>query len=274
MSTWVIGDIQGCMSSLEALLARIDFDPASDRLWQVGDLVNRGPRSLDVVRWARGLGEAFTCVLGNHDLHLLARAAGVAGPKKRDTLDEILAAPDRDLLIDWLRTRPLAHRDGERMMVHAGLHPRWTAKEAGKLAREISDALAADDWRDWMARLAQDKAPRWRDDLRGIERARAILAYLARARCLDARGDLVTDFDGHPKDAPDGARAWFEHPDASWRHHTIVFGHWAALGLTIGVRHLGVDSGCVWGSQLTAVCLDDRRVVQVDAVERRDNLRA
>ena len=249
MATWAIGDIQGCMDELQRLLAAIDFEPARDRLWLVGDLVNRGPRSLDVLRWARGLDHAITCVLGNHDLHLLQRVAGTAGPKKRDTLDDVLAAPDRDELIDWLRRRPLLHVEDDRVLVHAGLHPEWTVKKAKKLAREIEDGLAAPDWREWIAAHWGEHA--------------APLSYLVRVRCVDENGVPDPDFDDHPRKARRGLRPWFEWADPAWGDHTVVFGHWAALGLTIGVRHIGLDSACVWGGQLTAMRLDDSFVVQV-----------
>jgi bis(5'-nucleosyl)-tetraphosphatase (symmetrical) len=243
MATWAIGDIQGCMDELERLLDAIAFDPASDRLWLVGDLVNRGPRSLDVLRWARRVEPV--CVLGNHDLHLLRRVAGVAGPKKRDTLDEVLAAPDRDELVDWLRRRPLVHVEDERVLVHAGLHPAWTVKKARKLAREFEEGLAGDDWRGRLDGHVDT------------------LSYLLRVRCLDEDGVPSRDFDDHPRKAPRGLRPWFEWPDPAWGDHTVIFGHWAMLGLTIGVRHIGLDSACVWGGQLTAMRLDDSFVVQV-----------
>jgi len=265
VATWAVGDIQGCMSSLERLLDAIQLGD-DDRLWLVGDLVNRGPRSLDVLRWARGLGDRAVCVLGNHDVHLLARAAGVAAEKKRDTLDEVLRAPDRDELVDWLRRRPLVHVDEDYLLVHAGLHPRWTAKKARKLAAEVEDGLRGDDWQEWIAELA-GKAPHWDDDLTGGPRLRAILSFLLRVRCLDRNHAPDPEFAGHPREAPRGLTAWFDQPDPAWGDHVIVFGHWAALGLTIGIRHLGLDSGCVWGRHLTAVRLDDERVVQVAAAE-------
>ncbi len=266
MATWAIGDLQGCMSSLERLLDRIAFDAGGDRLWLVGDLVNRGPRSLDVLRWAQGLGDAVVAVLGNHDLHLLARIAGAAEPKKRDTLDAVLAAPDRDVLGDWLRRRPLVHVEGEHLMVHAGLHPRWSAKRARALAAEIEVGLTGDDWRTWIKQLS-GKAQAWHDDLDGSERVRAIVQFFARVRMIDKDGVPDLGYDGPPHQAPRGLRPWFELADAKWSDHTAVFGHWSAMGLAVGPRHLGLDTGCVWGRRLTAVRLEDRMVVQVDAAE-------
>lgn len=254
------------MASLERLLALIDFAPSRDQLWLAGDLVNRGPRSLDVLRWAHGLDHAVTCVLGNHDLHLLARAAGAADAKRRDTLDEVLAAPDADRLIGWLRQRPLLHHDDRFALVHAGLHPRWTVADARARAAEIEHELRGPGWRAFLAQLA-GPVPTWHDRLGGGDRWRAILAYLVRVRCCRPDGRVVPDFDGPPADAPPGLVPWYALPDRAWRTHTVVFGHWAALGLSLGKDHLGIDTGCVWGKSLTALRLDDRSVFQVKAVE-------
>ena len=268
MSRYAIGDIQGCKASLDRLLSLIAFSPSRDELWLVGDLVNRGPRSLDVLRWARDLAGVVTCVLGNHDLHLLARVAGAAGEKKRDTLDEVLAAPDRNALVDWLRRRPLVHVDGTHLLVHAGLHPAWTATDARALAAELEHELAGPTWRAFLAATAtKDGPPRWDAKLGGSDRWRAILAYLVRARMVKPDGRVVADYDGAPAGAPSGTLPWFAVPHAAWATHTVVFGHWAALGLDLGKHHAGLDTGCVWGKQLTALRLDDRSVFQIKAVE-------
>ncbi|HTL38930.1 MAG TPA: symmetrical bis(5'-nucleosyl)-tetraphosphatase [Kofleriaceae bacterium] len=282
MAIYAIGDIQGCMASLERLLSLVDFSPGSDRLWLVGDLVNRGPRSLDVLRWAVEHDDIVTCVLGNHDIHLLARYAGAAPEKKRDTLDDILNARDAAKLIDWLRARPLFHVDGtsrraptspggvpgvtRHAMVHAGLHPQWTIDDARARAAEIEAALRAPTWRAFLAQL-RGPTPRWKPSLGGGDRSRAILAYLTRARMLDADGRLDDDFNGPPSQAPAGLVPWFKFPDAAWATHTVVFGHWAALGLDLGTHHIALDTGCVWGKSLTTMRLDDRMVFQVKAVE-------
>ena len=268
MARYAIGDIQGCMASLDRLLALIDFSPTRDHLWLVGDLVNRGPRSLDVLRWAYEHDGAITCVLGNHDVHLLARAAGAAPEKKRDTLDEVLAARDRDRLIDWLRARPLLHVDSTRALVHAGLHPRWTIADAMARAAEIEHELRGPSWRSFLAHLqAPGPTPRWDQRLGGGDRWRAILAYLIRARMLRSDGRVDPDFDGAPREAPAGLVPWFAVPAAAWSTHTIVFGHWSALGLDLGSHHIALDTGCVWGRSLTALRLDDRMVFQIKAVE-------
>jgi bis(5'-nucleosyl)-tetraphosphatase (symmetrical) len=266
--TFAIGDIQGCMSSLDRLLSLIDFQRSRDRLWLVGDLVNRGPRSLDVLRWARELGDRVQLVLGNHDLHLLSRAAGAATEKKRDTLDEVLAARDADKLLDWLRGQPLLHVDGKLAMVHGGLHPRWTIDDSLARAAEIEAQLRAPTWRAFLAQVqAHGSVPRWDDKLGGGDRYRAILAYLVRARTLKPDGRVEDTFDGPPAQAPAGCVPWFAFPDAAWKTHTVVFGHWAALGLDLGPHHIGLDTGCVWGKSLTAMRLDDRMVFQVKSVE-------
>ena len=265
MATYAIGDIQGCMASLERLLALVAFS-SQDRLWLVGDLVNRGPRSLDVLRWAQSLGDRVTCVLGNHDLHLLGRAAGAASEKKRDTLDDVLKARDVDRLLDWLRSRPLMHVEGAFAMVHGGLHPAWTIDDARARAAEIERELRAPTWRAFLAQL-HGPTPRWDGRLGGGDRWRAILAYLVRARTLKPDGRVESDFDGAPAQAPPGCVPWFAFPGAAWVTHTVVFGHWAALGLDLGAHHIGLDTGCVWGKALTAMRLDDRMLFQIKAVE-------
>jgi len=268
VATFAIGDIQGCMSSLERLLALVDFQRTRDRVWLVGDLVNRGPRSLDVLRWARELGDRAQIVLGNHDLHLLARAAGAAPEKKRDTLDEVLHARDADRLLDWLRMQPLFHVEGPYAMVHGGLHPKWTVSDTLARAAEIEAQLRAPTWRAFLSQIqAQGSTPRWDKRLGGGDRYRAILAYLVRARTLKPDGRVEDTFDGAPALAPAGCVPWFAFPNAAWMTHTIVFGHWAALGLDLGAHHVGLDTGCVWGRALTAMRLDDRMVFQVKAVE-------
>ncbi|MBA3501000.1 MAG: symmetrical bis(5'-nucleosyl)-tetraphosphatase [Myxococcota bacterium] len=266
MARYAIGDVQGCFASLQRLLALIDFSPGRDQLWFVGDLVNRGPRSLDMMRWALQHEQHVTVVLGNHDLHFLARAAGASGEKKRDTLDELLAAKDRDRLVDWLRRRSLAHVDGEYVMVHAGIHPQWTVQDTRARAAEIEHELAGPSWRAFLTQL-HGSPPRWDARLGGGDRWRSILGYLVRARTLKPDGRLEPDFDGPPSQAPAGCVPWFAFPERAWATHTAVFGHWAALGLDIGPRHVGLDTGCVWGKTLTAMRLDDRSVFQVKAVE-------
>jgi bis(5'-nucleosyl)-tetraphosphatase (symmetrical) len=262
MSTYVVGDVQGCFDSLMALLDRVDFDPARDRLWIAGDLVNRGPKSLEVLRWARDHAPCLTAVLGNHDVHLLARAAGVKARKKRDTLDDVLDAPDRDELISWLRARPLIHRQDRWLMVHAGLHPSWTAAEAAALAAEVEQALQGDAWAEILAR-AGDEPPAWSPDLDGIERLHAILGVLIRVRTVRADGRLCDDYSGPPEGAPAGCTPWYAVPDRRSKGTPILFGHWSTLGLLVERDHIALDTACVWGGRLTAYRLEDGEVFEV-----------
>jgi bis(5'-nucleosyl)-tetraphosphatase (symmetrical) len=267
MALYAIGDIQGCKDSLDRLLEQLRFDPGADRLWLVGDLVNRGPKSLDVLRWAAGLGDAVVTVLGNHDLHLLARAGDVAPAKRRDTLDAVLAARDRDALIDWLRRRPLVHVEAPWVLVHAGLHPRWTIADARALAGEIETTLRSDDWRSVLGAL-QTPAVDWSPALTGAARTRATLAWLTKVRMCEPDGTIASDFDGHPREAPKGLVPWFRLPARAWATHVPVFGHWAALGLDVAADHVALDSGCVWGGKLTAIHLPERTLTAVKCVEK------
>ncbi len=268
MSTYAIGDVQGCFDTLEALLARIRFDPRRDRLWLAGDLVNRGPKSLEVLRWARDAGDAVTAVLGNHDLHLLAVAAGARGRKHRDTLDDVLRAPDAEALLDWLRSRPLVHREGDRLMVHAGLHRDWTADDAQALAAEVEDALRGRHWAREVAALFGG-APPWTPSQRGRDRHAAIAAVMTTIRVCDANGMPDRDFKEGPEAIPPGLFPWFDVPGRRSADVTVLFGHWAALGFLRRPGLLGLDTGCVWGDRLTAVRLDDGAVFAQPALEAR-----
>ncbi|HEX6898633.1 MAG TPA: symmetrical bis(5'-nucleosyl)-tetraphosphatase [Thermoanaerobaculia bacterium] len=267
MATYAIGDVHGCFGTLQRLLRRIRYDAGRDRLWFVGDLVNRGPRSLDVLRWAAEQGDRIVVVLGNHDLHLLARAAGFAEARKKDTLDEVLDAPDRDDLLEWLGSRPLAHREGEALMVHAGLFPEWSPGEAGRLAREVEERLRGEKAPKLLAGFQQKTAERWKESLTGQDRARTALAGFAKLRTLDAEGRMCPDFSGPPALAPKGCRPWYAAPDRKSAGATVIFGHWAALGLRIQDGVAALDTGCAWGRQLTALRLDDWRVFQEEAGE-------
>jgi bis(5'-nucleosyl)-tetraphosphatase (symmetrical) len=266
MATYAIGDVHGCFETLRGLLRRIAFDPRQDRLWFVGDLVNRGPRSLEVLRWAVEQGDRIVVVLGNHDLHLLARAAGVSEAKKRDTLEAVLAAPDRDDLLGWLRNRPFVHREGDLLLVHAGLFPSWSPADAERLAREVEERLRSDKPLKLLAATDQKTAERWKDGLNGQDRLRVALAGFARLRTLDAQERMCPDFSGPPQEAPKGCRPWFSVPDRKSIKATVIFGHWAALGLQVKDGIAALDTGAVWGRELTALRLDDGRVFQEPAV--------
>lgn len=262
MATYAIGDIHGCFQTLQRLLRKVGYDPRQDRLWLVGDLVNRGPRSLEVLRWAAEQGDRIVVVLGNHDLHLLARAAGVSEARKRDSLETVLAAPDRDEILAWLRTRPLVHREGETVMVHAGLFPGWTPDEAEALAREVEERLRGEKAPKLLAAFEQKTAERWKDGLVGNDRARAALAGFAKLRTLGEDGRMCPEFSGPPALAPRGCRPWFADPGRKSAGATVIFGHWAALGLKVGEGVAGLDTGCAWGRDLTALRLDDWRIFQ------------
>jgi bis(5'-nucleosyl)-tetraphosphatase (symmetrical) len=246
MATYAIGDVQGCFAELQRLLGKVGFDPVHDRVWLVGDLVNRGPRSLDVLRWVKGLGDRAVCVLGNHDLHLLARGYGVTHPKSRDTLGETLAAPDRKELFEWLRGLPLLYREDRWVMVHAGLLPSWTLDDAEGHARAAESALRSSDPRPFLASWPRP------------------VKVLANIRTCRADGSMCADFKGAPADAPTGCTPWFAQPHARG-DVTVIFGHWAALGFQRGDGYLALDSGCVWGEKLTCVRLEDGAVFQEDA---------
>jgi bis(5'-nucleosyl)-tetraphosphatase (symmetrical) len=269
MATYVIGDVHGCFDTLNRLLSRIDYSPRQDRLWLVGDLVNRGPRSLAVLRWAAALGDdRLVAVLGNHDLHLLARAAGLVKERRRDTLEAILAARDRDDLLAWLRARPLLHQEGGHTLVHAGLLPEWTVEEAAALAREVEAELRGEKGERLLASLRDELPGPWETALSGSARRRLALAVFTRLRTLVPGKGLCTDFSGPPHLAPTGCVAWFDVPARKSRGATtLLFGHWAALGLLQKDGVIALDTGCVWGRTLTAMRLDDGELFQVPAAE-------
>jgi bis(5'-nucleosyl)-tetraphosphatase (symmetrical) len=267
MALYAIGDVQGCDTELGALLDALKFSADRDTLWFVGDLVNRGPDSLKVLRRIRALGDAASVILGNHDLHLLAVAHGGARLRDDDTLDSVLAAPDRDALLEWLASRPLLHedRDLNTCMVHAGLAPQWDLELARACARELEKALRRDPAR-LFDRLYGDQPDRWDDALEGEERLRFIANCLTRLRYLDAEGRLALRAKGSPKKAQSKSLIpWFEAGDARWRGSRIIFGHWSTLGFFSNADVTGLDTGCVWGDRLTALRLDvpDAKPVQV-----------
>ena len=266
MADYAIGDIQGCYDSLFALLHQIGFDKRRDRLWLPGDLVNRGPKSLDVLRWARGLGDRAIIVLGNHDLHLLAVESGATPPRAKDTFDNVLSAPDRDELIAWLRERPLIAVEGDVAIVHAGLLPAWTIDRALELAGEAESAIHSDECEQILARFRDSDAPTWRDDLEGLARQSAILAAFTRLRACTADGEM-SEYAGPPDSCPEGFLPWYAHEHRASRDHTILFGHWAAHGFYEGHNVCALDSGCVWGNRLTALRLADRAVFQQRAID-------
>jgi len=267
MATYVIGDIQGCHATLMRLVQRIRFDPRADRLWFVGDLVNRGPQSLEVLRWVRNLGEAATAVLGNHDLHLLALADGLREASPQDTLQQVLDAPDRDELIHWLRHRSLLHREPPYLLVHAGLVPSWTEEQAEQLARILESALRGGAAAELLRRFETGHPVAWSDDLQPAEKLRVSLAALTRLRTCTSDGRLCLEHAGPPTAAPAGCHPWFSLPGRRSINTVVLFGHWSTLGLLQTPQAIGLDTGCVWGGVLSAIRLEDRQLFQEPAVE-------
>jgi len=272
MATYAVGDLQGCLQPLQCLLAEVEFDPATDRLWLVGDLINRGPESLACLRFIHNMRDAIHCVLGNHDLHLLAIARGHRRPSRSDTLDEILSAPDADELLHWLRQQPLIHSDTALgyTMVHAGIAPQWTLEQACLHADEISQVLRGPQCDEFLADMYGNQPANWRDDLSGTERWRSITNYFTRMRFCSADGELDFDNKGSADVITTGIEPahfapWFVHPERKTRDDPIIFGHWAALEGKADSEHVfALDTGCVWGGAMTMMRLEDRQLFRCD----------
>ena len=267
MATIAIGDVQGCYDQLMRLLERAGYDERRDVLWFVGDLVNRGPQSLETLRFVKGLGARAVTILGNHDLNLLAVAAGVRKPHRGDTNDAILAAPDRDELLAWLRHRDMMHAGGGYAMVHAGLLPQWSIRQALALAREVEAALRGPAHPEFLKRMYGNEPLRWRDDLAGYDRLRIIVNAMTRMRLAAADGALELNHKLGLDTLPAGYLPWYEVPGRASRGTPVIFGHWAALGLVMREDAVCLDSGCVWGRALSALRLEDRRLFQLDCAE-------
>jgi bis(5'-nucleosyl)-tetraphosphatase (symmetrical) len=263
MAHYAIGDIQGCRAELCELLALIGFSPATDRLWLTGDLVNRGPDSLGVLREVHALGGAAQTVLGNHDLHLLTVAAGHRLSHRDDTIAQILAAPDRDELLGWLARQPLAIAESNMLMVHAGVIPQWSAARVLALAGEVETVLASTDREPFLRVLYGDDPHAWRDDLEGFDRLRAIVNALTRLRFCTSDGRMEFREKRGAAHAPPGFAPWFLHEPRRSASSLVICGHWSTLGLVLAPNVLMLDSGCLWGGPLTAMRLSDRRVYQV-----------
>jgi bis(5'-nucleosyl)-tetraphosphatase (symmetrical) len=260
MPTYAIGDIQGCYDELRALLDTIGFDEGESTLWLVGDLVNRGPKSLETLRFVRSLGERAVTVLGNHDLHLLATWQNKHRHfKSNDTLAPIFAADDGDELLEWLRTRPLLHHDATLgvTMVHAGLPPQWNLSTARRCAQEVEQVLRGERFRDFLSHMYGNKPNRWDPTLQGWERLRFIVNCFTRLRFCTPEGELEFDQKGAPNQDCGQHLPWFRAPHRLWKGERIVFGHWSTLGLHCENGAQAIDTGCLWGGQLTALRLDD-----------------
>jgi bis(5'-nucleosyl)-tetraphosphatase (symmetrical) len=260
VAVYAIGDVQGCVGELRDLLLRLDFDPGRDRLWFVGDLVNRGPDSLETLRLVRSLGDAAIVVLGNHDLHLLAIARGGAAWRRTDErLRPVVDAPDAEVLLDWLQSRPLLHHDAQlgATLLHAGLPPQWDIATARSCAKDVERRLRGEDAGELFERMYGNEPSVWRDDLDGWDRLRFAINAFTRLRVCDLRdGRMRLEFKGPPATAPEDSRPWFRIP---WRRSAgarVIFGHWSALGYVNENEVLGLDTGCVWGGTLTGQRID------------------
>lgn len=269
VATYVIGDVQGCFDAFQELLVAIAFNPACDRLWLAGDLVNRGENSIGMLRWCMAHDDQVVAILGNHDLHLLAVAEGFVPPHRNDTLDEILDAPDRAEVLEWLRWRPMLHREGKWLMVHAGLLPDWTPDLAEALARELEAALRGPDWRKFLAQMYGNEPRRWDASLAGQDRLRLVANAMTRLRFLHEDGNMEFLHKGALADAPAELIPWFDFPDRQNLDVQVFFGHWSTLGLFRRADVVGLDTGCLWGGQLSAFRLEDGRLIQVGCHARR-----
>jgi len=264
MATYAIGDVQGCYDQLRRLLDQIVFEPGRDHLWFVGDLVNRGLQSLEILRFVKGLERGAVTTLGNHDLHLLVVAEGFRKPHRSDTLDAVLSAPDRDELLAWLRQQRMIYAEAGYVMVHAGLLPQWTVAQAIDLAREVESALSGENWREFLRHMYGNEPSQWRDDLAGYDRLRVVVNAMTRMRLCTADGVMEFSHKTGPRDLPAGFMPWYEVPNRASRVTPIISGHWAALGLMMRPDVLAIDTGCVWGRSLSAVRLEDRTLYQCD----------
>jgi bis(5'-nucleosyl)-tetraphosphatase (symmetrical) len=273
VAVYAIGDLQGCYDPFRYLLDAIDFDPDRDTLWLTGDLVNRGPKSLKTLRFVYAMRDSVITVLGNHDLHLLALHYGVVRRGNRfKSLAKLLRAADAGELCDWLRHQPLAHYDKKlaTLLVHAGTHPQWTARQTVKRAAEVESALRGDACMTLLGKMYGDLPNKWSGSLSGYKRLRFIINCLTRMRMLTAENHLDLRFSGSPWRARKGETPWYDVNAPAWQGTRVVFGHWSALGLLVLPHAISLDTGCVWGRQLTAVRLDKRlpRVIQVEGQQR------
>src|SRR5450830_184936 len=264
MHIYAIGDIQGCNQQLKRLEALIAKHPSDATFLFVGDLINRGPQSLATLRHIRSLCNRAQAVLGNHDLHFLAVSQGIRPLHPTDTLQEILDAPDRDDLIDWLRHRPLALFERGHLLFHAGVLPEWDAEKVMCLAHEVETMLRGPNWVDFLRHMYGNEPSHWSDDLQGDDRLRCIINTLTRMRFCRPDGGIDFSIKEGLEAAPPGYIPWFDMPDRQTADVTCVFGHWASLGLTLRPNLIGLDTGCVWGGKLTAIRLEDRALFQVD----------
>ena len=263
MTTYAIGDIQGCYHAFRALLTRINFDPKYDQLWLVGDLINRGSGSLEVLRWCYQYQDSLRVVLGNHDLHALVVANGIVRPHRGDTFDALFAADDCEILLNWLRHQHLIYYQDSCLMVHAGLLPQWTVKQAIAYAREVEEALQGGNYLDFLRSMYGNEPRRWSESLTGADRLRVLTNAMTRLRVCRADGEMEFTFKGELQDVPDGYMPWFDVPTRATKEIGVIFGHWSALGLRHSANIYALDTGCLWGGQLTAMEIHSKRIFQV-----------
>jgi len=274
-SIWMIGDVQGCCASLEQLLSHPDIHSDADaKFWFAGDLINRGPQSLESLRRIIALGDRAVSVLGNHDLHLLGVAAGVRKASKSDTLSDILNAPDAKELIDWLRYQPLAHFEHNHLMVHAGVLAKWDVAKTLSLADEVQQMLRSANWKKSLQKVFGNEPNQWKGSYRGSKRLRVIINALTRIRLCTPDGHMEFQTKVAPGAWPSGLVPWFDVPKRLTQSTTVVFGHWSTLGLLMRPNVICLDTGCVWGGELTAVRLHDRKIVQIKCAQSQDPLAA
>ena len=263
MAIYAIGDIQGCYHAFQGLLTRIQFNPKLDQLWLVGDLINRGSGSLEVLRWCYAHQDSLKVVLGNHDLHALVVAHGFVKAHKGDTLDGLLAAADRGVLLDWLRHQRLMVQEDNFLMVHAGLLPQWTAEQAMAYAAEVEAALQGDKYLEFLFHMYGNQPNRWSDHLTGMARLRLITNAMTRLRVCTEQGEMEFAFKGELQDIPNGFMPWFDVPTRATQTAEVIFGHWSALGLQHRNNVYSLDTGCLWGGQLTAMNIHTKVITQV-----------
>ncbi len=272
MAVYAVGDLQGCLEPLKCLLERVAFEPGKDTLWLVGDLVNRGPQSLETLRYLYAMRDSIVCVLGNHDLHLLAAGRNIERLKKGDTLREILEAPDAVVLLDWLRQQKLMHYDAERdiALVHAGIPPQWTLKKALRCAEEVEQALRDDNrFEPFLDGMYGNEPAKWDKDLQGVTRLRVITNYFTRMRFCTSDGKLDLKSKEGLDCAPAGYAPWFKHKERKTKGMGIIFGHWAALeGRCDEPGVYALDTGCVWGGAMTLLNVDTRALLRCECDER------
>ena len=268
MSIYAIGDIQGCYDELLRLLDAIRFNENADQIWFAGDLVNRGPKSLETLRFVKSLGDAAITVLGNHDLHLLATACAIRSERKKDSLSQVLEAPDRDELMDWLRHRPLFHYNDDFCLIHAGLPPQWDFETTRTMALQAEAALKSPDYRIFLKKMYGNKPNIWSESLKDVERLRFIVNCFTRMRFCDSNGRLDLAHSGPVGSQPKDLKPWFALPHRKSADMKIIFGHWSTLGYYKGHNCYCIDSGCLWGGQLTALHLGENIYrVSIDCVE-------